>query len=163
MSAWVQVPESSYIMAHSQISDPEQFLPPRDPDGVATFCRPATRATQRPCQPWAPRSRPAQAGRADHPLAGRRRHARTQRTARPGRAGARAAAHARGQAAEKARTRAGTRVVQIANRANREAPKSGDSGRIARRSIKSRIARIVNSHPSSALGTCYAKYCWNLL
>ena len=33
-------------------SDPEGFLPPRDPDGVATFCRPATRATQRPCQPW---------------------------------------------------------------------------------------------------------------
>ena len=28
-----------------------QILPPRDPDGVATFCRPATRATQRPCQP----------------------------------------------------------------------------------------------------------------
>ena len=36
-----------------------------------------------------------------------------------------------------------TRVVRIANRANREAPKSGDSRRIARRSIKSRIARIV--------------------
>ena len=36
-----------------------------------------------------------------------------------------------------------TRVVRIANRANREAPKSGDSCRIARRSIKSRIARIV--------------------
>ena len=35
------------------------------------------------------------------------------------------------------------RVVRIANRANREAPKSGDSRRIARRSIKSRIARIV--------------------
>ena len=34
------------------------------------------------------------------------------------------------------------RVVRIANRANREAPKSGDSRRIARRSIKSRIARI---------------------
>ena len=36
-----------------------------------------------------------------------------------------------------------SRVVRIANRANREAPKSGDSLRIARRSIKSRIARIV--------------------
>ena len=35
-----------------RISDPEHFLPPRDPDGVAAFCRPATRATQRPCQPW---------------------------------------------------------------------------------------------------------------
>ena len=38
---------------------------------------------------------------------------------------------------------AAVRVVRIANRANREAPKSGDSRRIARRSIKSRIARIV--------------------
>ena len=46
-----------------------------------------------------------------------------------------------------------SRVVRIANRANREAPKSGDSGRIARRSIKSRIAKFVNSHPSSAVGT----------
>ena len=34
----------------------------------------------------------------------------------------------------------GSRVVRIANR---EAPKSGDSRRIARRSIKSRTARIV--------------------
>ena len=40
------------MVPYSRISDPEQFLPPRDPDGVATFCRPATRATQRPCQPW---------------------------------------------------------------------------------------------------------------
>ena len=45
------------------------------------------------------------------------------------------------------------RVVRIANRANREAPKSGDSGRIARRSIKSRIAKLFYSHPSSAVGT----------
>ena len=35
------------------------------------------------------------------------------------------------------------RVVRIANRANREAPKGGDSLRIVRRSIKSQIARIV--------------------
>jgi len=35
-----------------KISDPGLVAPPRDPDGVATFCRPATRATQRPCQPW---------------------------------------------------------------------------------------------------------------
>ena len=34
-------------------------------------------------------------------------------------------------------------VVRIANRANCEAPKSGDSRRIARRSIKSRFAQIV--------------------
>ena len=40
------------MVRHSRISNPEQFLPPRDPDWVATFCRPATRATQRPCQPW---------------------------------------------------------------------------------------------------------------
>ena len=46
------------IFKPSCFSDPEQFLPPRDPDGVAAFCRPATRATQRPCQPW-------EAGRAE--------------------------------------------------------------------------------------------------
>ena len=34
-------------------SDPVLFVATRDPAGVATFWRPATRATQRPCQPWA--------------------------------------------------------------------------------------------------------------
>ena len=38
------------------IGDPEHFLPPRDPDRVATFCRPATRATQRSCQPCSRRA-----------------------------------------------------------------------------------------------------------
>ena len=33
-------------------SDPVIFLATRDPAGVATFWRPATRATPRPCQPW---------------------------------------------------------------------------------------------------------------
>ena len=53
------------------------------------------------------------------------------------------------------------RVVRIANRANREAPKRSDSGRIARRSIKSRIAFLLYSHPSSAVGTSNAIYGWN--
>ena len=35
-------------------SDPVISLATRDPAGVATFWRPATRATPRPCQPWTP-------------------------------------------------------------------------------------------------------------
>ena len=46
-----------------------------------------------------------------------------------------------------------SRVVRITNRPNLEAPKSSYLRRIARRSIKSQIAQIVNSDTSSALGT----------
>ena len=35
-------------------SDPVILSASRDPAGVATFWRPATRATPRPCQPWIP-------------------------------------------------------------------------------------------------------------
>ena len=45
------------------------------------------------------------------------------------------------------------RVVQIANSANREVSKRGDSSQIVRRSIKSIIALNVNSDTSSAVET----------
>ena len=48
-------------------SDPVLFVATRDPAGVATFWRPATRAIQRPCQPWAAAAA-AQSGPARPPV-----------------------------------------------------------------------------------------------
>ena len=45
------------------------------------------------------------------------------------------------------------RKLRIANRANRRAPKSGDSRRITRRSIKSRIIHLSINATRSAVGT----------
>ena len=54
---------------------------------------------------------------------------------------------------EEGKGRTVTRVVRIANRANREAPKSGDSRRIARRSINPESPESLFNDTSSAVGT----------